>query len=117
MKINNLHVTKLPEFLLWVPNAQRFCTFFMSSKTSRRQAPELRALLGRGATLKVQFIETSRYSWHGPIVVPCSTPFTNLPNPVELKRQRDVFCNPEESSLEFDAEKLEAESKSSSRAR
>jgi hypothetical protein len=33
-------------------------------------------------TMKSKLVETAKYSWHVPVVVPCSTPFTRLP-PVE----------------------------------
>lgn len=96
-----------PEFLIWIPALQRFGTYFMSSKTARRQAPELRALLGCGAVLGCQLIETKQYSWHGPTVKRAVGEITNLPSEDEVDRQRKTFNNPEESTIEFDPAKLE----------
>lgn len=98
-----------PEFLLWIPSMKRFATYFMSSKTSRRQAPELRSLMGQGALLGVQLIETSQYSWHGPTVRRAVGEFTELPTMEEVKKQVDTFNNPEESSIDFDPERLTGE--------
>lgn len=33
-------------------------------------------------TMKSKLVETAKFSWHVPVVIPCSTPFTRLP-PVE----------------------------------
>jgi hypothetical protein len=95
-----------PEFLIWIPTLNRVATYFMSSKTSRRQAPELRARMGRAATLHVQFIKTAKYSWHGPTVTACSTPYPS-PDLEKLKSFVDSFNNPEDSSVDFDPERLE----------
>lgn len=102
-----------PEFLLYIPSANRYATYFMSSKTSRRQAPELKALMGRGATLKVQYIETASYSWHGPVVTVCLTRF-NVPELEEIKGHAERFNNPEPTNIEFDPAKLEAETQAAS---
>lgn len=90
-----------PEFLIWIPgaNPQSFATFFCGNKTMRREAPNLRGLIGRAATLKVTLIETKKYSWHGPVVVPCSTPF-DLPDMEEIKAQVSRFNNPPEQDVE-----------------
>lgn len=97
-----------PEFLLYIPSVQRFATYFMNSETSRRQAPELRALLRRGATLKVQLIKTTKYSWHGPVVTPCLSLF-DVPPMEEVIRQKNKFDNPEDSDSEFNTEELDSE--------
>jgi len=97
------------EFLCYVPSVRRFASYFMSSKTSRRQAPEMRALLRQGATLKITLIETSQYSWHGPIVTKFHGTFSDLPSKEEFVKQADAFNNPDESSTDFNPEKLEAD--------
>ena len=89
-----------PEYLLWVAGLGKFATLFMSSKTMRKEAPNLKALLGQAATLKVKFIKTIKYSWHGPVVTVCSTPLTNLPSEAEVREQASIFCNPPESGIE-----------------
>jgi hypothetical protein len=90
-----------PEFLLWLPESQpsTYTTFFCGSKTTRREAPNLKGLLGKACTLKMHLIETKKYSWHGPIITPCSTPFA-LPSFEEIKSVADKFSNPPESEVE-----------------
>src|SRR5436189_2682433 len=88
-----------PEFLVYVPQEKVFCTFLMGSKTARRAAPEVKALMGRAATLKSQFIKTPKYSWHGPVVTICSTTF-ELPPETEMREVVQKFNNPPESEEE-----------------
>ena len=84
-----------PEFLVYVPQAKRFCTLLMGSKTARREAPNLRALIGKAATLRVTLIETKKYKWHAVVVQPCTTPF-ELPSPDETIAVQNDFPNPED---------------------
>lgn len=88
-----------PEFLVWVPSHKVFATFFMSSKTARREAPQLKGLLGRAATLKAQLIKAKKYAWHGPVVTPCSAPL-DLPNMEEAQVEVNKFNNPPENETE-----------------
>jgi hypothetical protein len=87
-----------PEFLLVING--KFCTLFMSSKTMRREAPNLRTLVGGAATIAARLIKTQRYTWHGPAVSKCSTPLTNLPTVEEIKEQAQKFGNPPEQDVE-----------------
>lgn len=83
-----------PEFLLWLPTQKKFATFFMCNPTMRRESPMLREQTSNQepTTLKVQFIESKQYGgWHGPVVVPCSTPF-ELPTADEVMTQNELFC-------------------------
>lgn len=88
-----------PEFLVWVPSAKTFATFFMSSKTSRREAPQLKGLLGKAATLKAQLIKAKKYAWHGPVVTPCSAPL-DLPDMDKAREEAQKFNNPPENETE-----------------
>lgn len=73
------------EFLLWIPQGEgEYCTFFLNSVSSRRIAPDLRALVGKAATLKSHLVKTTKYSWFAPKVVACSTPFPFLPDQAEI---------------------------------
>ena len=82
-----------PEFLIYIPSASQFATYFMSSKTARNKATAMRDALGKGATLGVEFIETKKYSWHGPTVKPCSSPLTE-PSAEEAMPVVKTFLNP-----------------------
>lgn len=103
------------EFLFWVPNlpARCFATFYCNSKTSRREAQNIRPFCPVGAdqikgteahgplpaTLKTQLIKTEKYMWHGPVATQCSTEF-NLPTVEEIMEQATKFANPKESEVE-----------------
>lgn len=59
-----------PEFLVWLPDADAFATYFMGNKTGRNEAPNLVGpLKAKGPFVCLQvatLIETSEYAWHGP---------------------------------------------------
>ena len=82
------------EFLLWVASQGRFATFFMGSKSARRESANVKALMKKAATLKSSLIETKKYSWQSPCVSPCSTPF-DPPNLDALMVEVKKFNNPE----------------------
>lgn len=81
-----------PEFLIYIPTAKTFATYFCCSITSRRESKNIFKLIRKAATFKTHLIETKKYSWHGPLVVECSTPF-DLPPAEEIKKQALKFAN------------------------
>lgn len=95
------------EFMFWVPNlpAQCFATFFCNNKTSRREALNIKPFCpvpGKGpqrGTLKTQYIKTEKFSWHGPVITPCSAEF-QLPPIEEMLVEINKFNNPKESEVE-----------------
>ncbi len=92
-----------PEFLIFLPEAQPACyaTIFFSSKTMRREAPNLKGLIGKAATLKSHLIETKKFSWHGPLVLPCSTPLPVTDEQLgDLRGMVEKFNNPPETEVE-----------------
>lgn len=88
-----------PEFLVWVPDAGTFATYHMNSKTARREAKKMKPLIGGPATLKVRLIENQRFKWHGPVVLPCSTPL-QMCLEEEIREQYTKFQNPVEVGIE-----------------
>lgn len=82
------------EFLLWLPDIG-FVTYFLSSKSSRREAKPLRGLIGQAATLKVELVATKKFKWHAPKVTACSAPFSTLPDMDKMKKELERFHNPE----------------------
>lgn len=100
-EIPNSSCTYGVEFLLWIPSLHLFATYYLNSKTARREAPNLRDILvsKRAASLKVQLITKGKFKWHGPVVTVCSTPI-DLPDPVEMMDQATRFANPKESAVE-----------------
>ena len=87
-----------PEFLLYLPDTDIFVTFFCSNATSRREASNIRSLIGQPATIKSKFIEKDKYSWHGPLITKCSTPF-NIPDDDRVSSEVNTFINPQESEI------------------
>lgn len=63
-----------PEFLVYIPTHKQFCTFYMASKTMKREAPNVKAFYdqGKNITAKAQLITKGKYKWHGPVIVECS---------------------------------------------
>lgn len=88
-----------PEYLCYLPNEKEFATFFMGSKSARNEAPNLKALIGKGATLRSQKISNKKYTWQSPQVVPCSTPF-ELPPVEQIKEVANQFLNPPVTEVE-----------------
>lgn len=91
-----------PEFLVYIPSENAFASLFMASKTARREAPNVKAILEtkeKKATLKVRLIKNTQYSWHGPVATICSQ---QLPLP-DLDAARDQitrFNNPPQTEAE-----------------
>lgn len=87
-----------PEFLVWIPDAGTFAVYHMNSKTARREAKKMRPLIGRAATLKCRLIDppNSRFKWHGPVILPCSTPL-DMPEDEKLRAEYEKFQNPPEA--------------------
>lgn len=99
-----------PEFLVWLPEAKEFATYFLGNKTGRNEAPNLVALIKDGTRLCKQvahLIETSDYAWHGPRTVPYDLEI-ELPPIADIKREVEKFNNPpaaqEEVAEENDAD-------------
>lgn len=88
-----------PEFLVWVPSAETFATFFMASKSMRREAPNVRSYLQKAATLKPTKIETTKYTWFSPSVHPCSSVF-DIPAEEDLLKEYEKFMNPPAQEIE-----------------
>ena len=88
-----------PEFLVYVPSQEKFATFFMGTKSSRRESPNVKARLQNSATLTSRLIETAKFSWYAPCCKPCSTPFT-LPDMSDVITEVEKFNNPPKQVVE-----------------
>lgn len=101
-----------PEYLLWIPSLKKFATFFMGTKSARREAPVLKTKLDekRAATLESTFVKTTSYSWQAPKVTGCSVPWPNEQYPLKSAVDKEIekFKNPpavvEEATAEEDTE-------------
>jgi hypothetical protein len=87
------------EFLVWVAEQKLFATFFMGGKSSRREAPNVKALMRKAATLKSHLIKGKTFDWQSPCVTVCSTPF-DTPDIEALKEEVEKFNNPPKSDIE-----------------
>lgn len=88
-----------PEFLLYLPKIQKFCSFLMGSKTARRESPKLRAKVRKAATMKSKKIETPKFTWYGPEVNDCVTAF-DTPAVDDIVREAEKFNNPPKPNVE-----------------
>lgn len=88
-----------PEFLIYVPGERKFATFFMGSKSARKEAPGIKALLKNACTLKNKKIEWKTYTWFAPFGVPCNTPF-ELPTNEAIMEELNKFSNPPAQEVE-----------------
>jgi hypothetical protein len=97
-----------PEFLIWLPNEEMFCTMLFGSISSRREAPQLFALMKGDddvirpakATFATRFIETKKYKWHAPRILPYTGPMTNPPEQEELLKVIEKFNSPVDTQVE-----------------
>lgn len=104
-----------PEFLVWIPDVGELGMLFCGSKSARRVAPNLLALMTyqdpqtglnkirpTKATLKVKYVapQNSKYSWHAFDVLPCSAPIATQPEADDLEEQIRKFLNPQDSQIE-----------------
>lgn len=88
-----------PEFLVYVPAVKKFATFFLGSKSARREGNNVRARTGKAATLKSRLVEWKSYKWQAPECKPCNTPF-DLPSTEDIKEQVEKFNNPPQQVVE-----------------
>jgi len=92
------------EYLVWVPTVSKFALFFCGNKTLRRESEKVKALIGKAATLKIRFIKTAKFSWHGFSCFPCTSPFSNVPDIDMIKPEVVKFNTPPQSQIELAAD-------------
>lgn len=63
-----------PEFLLWLPEQEKYVTLFCCTKTLRREAPQIKDAISTFITFIPHKIETKKYSWVAIQSIECSTP-------------------------------------------
>jgi len=113
-----------PSFLVYERTTGRFLEFFCGNKSNRIEAKKLfpflalsqadidkKAAAGNDVgdlrphgpipvTLKVKLAENKRGSWHVPVVVKCSTPFTKLPSMEVIVREMQKFLTVKDNGVE-----------------
>lgn len=87
-----------PTFLVLERNTEKLYELFFGNASGRQEAGKLRPFLPGGrspspspATLNIRYKKTPQYSWHVPVVTPCSEPFTAGPTQAELVKAVEKF--------------------------
>lgn len=92
------------EYLLYIPSVQKYALFFCGNKTLRRESSNIKALVGKAATLKIKLIKSKNYTWHGCETLSCDSPF-DLPSGDEMKEvYENRFANPQDSNVDMATE-------------
>jgi hypothetical protein len=113
-----------PSFLVYERSTGRFLEFFCGNKSSRIESkklfpflpltqPGIDALAAAGndvsnlkphgpvpVTLKTKVAENRKGTWHVPVVVMCSTPFTRLPSDEAIRREIAKFLAVKDNGVE-----------------
>jgi len=92
------------DFLLWLPSANRFVSFYLSSKSARKIAPKMRSYIiddkvPSPATLTCNLVKGKKFSWHVAAVGDCTTPF-DMPSQEEFTKVLNKFQNPPKTVVE-----------------
>ena len=98
-------------FLVIERTTGRFLEFYCGSKSSRPEAQKIYAFLPgaesppRPLTLKSELAQSAnkKFSWHVPIVLPCSVPFASMPKPELIRAELTKFLNPTSDEVEASA--------------
>jgi hypothetical protein len=111
-----------PSFLVYERSTGRFLEWFCGTKSTRTESKKifpfltlsLEVIERRGLTtdphgplpftMNIKFIEKKRFSWHAPVVVPCSTPFAAGPVRKKLIFEMERFLNPSDAGVEKDTD-------------
>ncbi len=112
-----------PSFLVFERKSARFLEFFCGAKSTRGEAKKIYPFMPLTAndikareltdqephgplpfTLKSKLVEKGSWSWHVPVVVKCSNPFTNLPATAKIVAEITKFIAPKEDGVEVVAE-------------
>lgn len=107
------------EFLVFERSTGRFLEFFCGTKSTRSEAKKLYPFMALSQadidarnltdvephgpiplTLKSRYVEKGAYSWFVPVVVKCSTPFSNLPPAERIIAEITKFLNPKNDGVE-----------------
>lgn len=88
------------EFLFWVPSVREFCTFFAYNVSSKNEAPKIRGLMNRAATMKSKYVKKTKNSFQAIVCVESSTPIgpDDLPSSELAQKTVDKFKNATDST-------------------
>lgn len=88
-----------PEFLVWLPEQEQLVTYHLGNATGRRESPKILGPMKANngiAALRVnsKYIETKKYSWHGPEVHTYDGPIESPELTEEMTGHISKFNNP-----------------------
>lgn len=87
------------ECLLWVPEHETFATWFAYNVTALNEINSIRSRTGQLSILKSKLIETKKFNWYGPQVLPCSNPYKEPDLNLAASTIKE-FNNPKSSEVE-----------------
>jgi len=111
-------------FLVVERKTGRLLEFFCGTKSTRPEAGKIAAFLPLSAadisrkaeagvdvsglephgplpmSMKSKLVEKGKFSWHVPVVLPCSTPFTKMPKEAAIYAEVAKFFNPSNTEVE-----------------
>ena len=82
-----------PQYLVWIPQVEKFAGLYFGSKSARREANGAHAQLKKFATLIPKKCETPKFTWYTTKVVDCETPHSP-PDAEALEKEVNRFLNP-----------------------
>lgn len=88
-----------PEFLLWLPDYDKFALFFCSNVTARNEAGNIHSFMHKVCTFKSELIKTKKYTWHGPRVSKCDLE-VKMPDLAVITEVMTRFNNPPVNEIE-----------------
>ena len=89
-----------PEYLLYLPDYDKFATFFCSNITARNEAPNIHTFMRKACTFCVQIIKSKKFTWHGPRVKKCEQE-VKLPEQSVMVEIINKFNNPPATETEI----------------
>jgi len=107
-----------PSFLIIERSTGRFLEWFCGTKSTRSEAKKIYPYLPltpqdialreieaephppMAFTMKIKLVERKRFSWHVPVVVKCSTPFSKVPVNEAVIKEIERFIDPKDTGVE-----------------
>ena len=82
-----------PEFLLYLCKEKKFCTFFFSNPTLRREGGKVALSVGKAVTFQKKLIKSGSRSWFGCMSFESKTP-VQIPPVGQIKEEAEKFQRP-----------------------
>ena len=93
-----------PEFLVWLPEVEKFASYFLGNASGRNEGGNLVGPLQQQGFFAASQIATTMKNgkgrWFGPRTEPYTLPLANVPTPEILKSELEKFASPPDSEKE-----------------